>query len=80
MISTPPPGDLTRQLAGYAAQIPAPAAGRLRAAFAELTASGAAPGLVPVLQPRAQGPAGRPAAAQEPRRETGRDQPAVPGP
>ena len=45
MMSTPPSGDLTRQLAGYAAQIPAPVAGRLSAAFAELTASGAAPGL-----------------------------------
>ena len=45
MMSTPPSGELTRQLAGYAAQIPAPVAGRLSAAFAELAASGAAPGL-----------------------------------
>lgn len=45
MTSTPSSGELTRQLAGYAAQIPAPVAGRLQAAFAELTASGAAPGL-----------------------------------
>jgi peroxiredoxin len=45
MMSTPPSGELTLQLAGYAAQIPAPVAGRLSAAFAELTASGAAPGL-----------------------------------
>jgi peroxiredoxin len=45
MMSTPPSSDLTRQLAGYAAQIPAPVAERLSAAFAELTASGAAPGL-----------------------------------
>jgi peroxiredoxin len=45
MMSTPSSGELTRQLAGYAAQIPAPVAGRLSAAFAELAASGAAPGL-----------------------------------
>jgi peroxiredoxin len=45
MMSTPPSGSLTRQLAGYAGQMPAPVAGRLAAAFAEITASGAAPGL-----------------------------------
>ena len=45
MTSTPPGGELARQLAGYAAQIPTPVALRLAAAFAEVTASGAAPGL-----------------------------------
>jgi peroxiredoxin len=45
MTSTPPGGELTRQLAGYAARIPASVAPRLAAAFAEVTASGAAPGL-----------------------------------
>lgn len=44
-MSTPPPGELTRQLTQYAAHIPAPVSSRLAAAFAELTASGAAPGL-----------------------------------
>jgi peroxiredoxin len=45
MMNTPPSGQLTRQLSEYAAQIPAPVAGRLAAAFADITASGAAPGL-----------------------------------
>lgn len=45
MMNTPPSGDLTRQLSEYAARIPAPVADRLEAAFAEITASGAAPGL-----------------------------------
>jgi peroxiredoxin len=45
MTSTPPPGELTRQLTDYAAQIPAPVATRLAAAFAEISASGAAPGM-----------------------------------
>jgi peroxiredoxin len=44
MMSTPPPGELTRQLTQYTAHIPAPVSKRLAAAFAELTASGAAPG------------------------------------
>jgi peroxiredoxin len=44
-MSTTPSGELTRQLAEYAAHIPAPVAERLAAAFAEITASGAAPGL-----------------------------------
>jgi len=45
MTSPPPGGELTRQLTGYAAQIPGPVALRLAAAFAEVTASSAAPGL-----------------------------------
>jgi peroxiredoxin len=44
-MSTPPPGELNRQLTEYAAQIPARVTGRLAAAFAEVTASGVAPGL-----------------------------------
>lgn len=45
MTSAPASGGLTRQLTEYAAQIPGPVALRLAAAFAEVTASGAAPGL-----------------------------------
>ena len=45
MTSAPASGELTRQLTEYAAQMPAPVALRLAAAFAEVTASGAAPGL-----------------------------------
>lgn len=44
-MSTQPPGELTRQLTEFVAQIPAPVASRLAAAFAEVTASGVAPGL-----------------------------------
>jgi peroxiredoxin len=44
-MTTRPSGDLTSQLTQYAAQIPAPVTERLAAAFAEVTASGAAPGL-----------------------------------
>ena len=45
MTSAPASGGLTRQLTEYVAQIPGPVALRLAAAFAEVTASGAAPGL-----------------------------------
>ena len=44
-MTTEPPRDLTRALTEYAAQIPVPVSRRLAAAFAEVTASGAAPGL-----------------------------------
>ncbi len=44
-MNTLPSSELTRQLSEYAAQIPAPVAERLAAAFAEIAASGAAPGL-----------------------------------
>jgi peroxiredoxin len=44
-MTTDPSRDLTRALTEYAAQIPVPVSRRLTAAFAEVTASGAAPGL-----------------------------------
>jgi hypothetical protein len=44
-MTTGPSRDLTRALAEYAGQIPAPVTKRLADAFAEITASGAAPGL-----------------------------------
>ena len=44
-MTTEPSRDLTRALTEYAAQIPVPVSRRLAAAFAEVTASGAAPGL-----------------------------------
>src|ERR1700735_3871141 len=44
-MTTGPSRDLTRALAEYAARIPVPVSRRLAAAFAEVTASGAAPGL-----------------------------------
>jgi peroxiredoxin len=45
MSSVNPTGELTRQLAEFAAKIPDPVAVRLRAASEETTASGVAPGL-----------------------------------
>jgi peroxiredoxin len=45
MSSVNPTGELTRQLAEFAAKIPDPVAARLRAASDETTASGIAPGL-----------------------------------
>jgi peroxiredoxin len=45
MSSVNPTGELTRQLAEFAAKIPDPVATRLRAASDETTASGVAPGL-----------------------------------